>query len=376
MKIPWKFILNQFLFLRIFTLICAWWAANNVVFKPSFPYSDVVLQQYKNPLLWSWANFDGVHYLILSKDGYAFGLTQAFFPLYFLMIRFGQIIFQDRLITALLISNIFFIASLIVFYKLLRLDYDKKISERIILFLVFFPTSFYFLSAYNESVFLFLLLSIFYFSRKKEWWKAGLVGILLTLTRIVGIFIIPALLYEVLKEKTFSKKTLIKNICWVLLPSLGLLSYMGYLNWKFNDPFLFVHVQAGFGAGRDTSKLTLLYQVFWRYIKMIMTVDQSTPLYFTIWLEFLSTISFIGLIIWGFVKKIRPSYLIFSSFSLILPTLTGTFSSMPRYVLVLFPGFILLGLIKQGWIRNVILAIFLSLAIVCIIFFTRGYWIA
>jgi hypothetical protein len=60
---------------------------------------------------------------------------------------------------------------------------------------------------------------------------------------------------------------------------------------------------------------------------------------------------------------------------LILPTLTGTFSSMPRYALgayLLFP--LIVTRLKNAYTPVII--IFLILGIICISLFTRGYWVA
>ena len=311
------------------------------------------------------------------------------------------------LLVGLGLSHIFFILSLWIFYKLVRLDYSKTIAKRTLLLYTLFPTSFYFLSLYTESLFMFLLFSIFYLWRKKQWMAAGLLGILLTATRIVGIFIVPALLLELYLQKKSTSQSIAKQInlkitishyqvlitnyikpqisnlithYWkilaALIPSLGLLTYMLYLYIRFDDPLLFANVQSDFGAGRETGKFILLYQVIWRYVKMVVTVDRSNPLYFTIILEFISSITVISLIVWGFFKKIRPSYLVFSLCALILPTLTGTFSSMPRYVLVAFPAFIILAQIKNSKIFYSILSVSTILLIICTAMFTRGYWIS
>jgi len=371
--IPWKFIFLNFIVLRIVTFIAAVVGFAKLPFKPSFPYSDTILSQFGHPLLWSWANFDGVHYLMLAKDGYVYGLTQAFFPGYFILIRIVNFLLHNYLISALLISHICFILSLAVFYKLLRIDYSDKVAKRAIIFVSLFPTSFYFLAAYTESLFLLLLLLSFYYLRKVNLKEVGLWGIGLSFSRIIGIFIVPSILLELKNNKTNINW---KKIFWILLPSLGLLAYMFYLWVKFEDPFLFAHVQSGFGAGRETGKLVLLYQVIWRYVKMIFTVDKNNPIYFTVWLEMLASLYAIGLLIWGYIKKVRPSYLLFSFLSFLLPTLTGTFSSMPRYILVLFPIYIVLATIKNKYVRYLILSIHFILLFICTMLFTRGYWIA
>jgi len=371
--IPWKFIFLNFIALRIVTFIAAVVGFAKLPFKPSFPYSDTILSQFGHPLLWSWANFDGVHYLMLAKDGYAYGLTQAFFPGYFILIRIVNFLLNNYLISALLISHICFILALAVFYKLLRIDYSDKIAKRAIIFVSLFPTSFYFLTAYTESLFLLLLLLSFYYLRQARLNKVGLWGIGLSLSRIIGVFIVPSILLELKNNKTNINW---KKVIWILLPSLGLFSYMAYLWIKFKDPFLFAHVQSSFGAGRETGKLVLLYQVIWRYVKMIFTVDKNNPIYFTVWLEMLASLYSVGLLIWGYAKKVRPSYLLFSFLSFLLPTLTGTFSSMPRYILVLFPIYIVLATIKNKYIQYLILSIHFILLFICTMLFTRGYWIA
>src|SRR4030042_3666725 len=85
--IPWLCLIIVFFTLRGLTLLAAIIGSRLLVFKNSFPYADSVLLPYGQFLLWSWANFDGVHYLLLAEKGYAFGLTQAFFPVYPLLIK-------------------------------------------------------------------------------------------------------------------------------------------------------------------------------------------------------------------------------------------------------------------------------------------------
>jgi len=82
------------------------------------------------------------------------------------------------------------------------------------------------------------------------------------------------------------------------------------------------------------------------------------------------------LLILAFRKKMRTSYLVFGSLAFVLPTLSGTFSSLPRYVLVLFPAFIYLGMIKSKLIQFGLWVIFGLLLIISAALFYQGYWIA
>ena len=69
---------------------------------------------------------------------------------------------------------------------------------------------------------------------------------------------------------------------------------------------------------------------------MLFTTDPLSPLFFRVSLEFIAGL-FTPIILFLARHKVRLSYLIFGWLAYITPTLTGTFSSLPRYVLVIFP---------------------------------------
>lgn len=323
-----------------------------------------------------WANFDGVHYLGISGRGYTH-LEQAFFPFYPLLVRWLGLLFSENyLLAGILVSHFSFLFALLFFYKLARLDFSKTISKIAIISLLVFPTSFFFGSVYSESLFLALILGSFYAARKKNWPVAGILGAFASATRLVGIFLFPALLAEWWGTKVKSEKLKAKSLLPLFIIVFGLGFYMWYLKKTVGDPLYFIHVQPLFGAQRTGGKLILLYQVFWRYFKMILTT-RLDPLYFSVWLELLTAVGFLNLLVLAYFQKMRLSYLIFAFFSYFVPTLTGTFSSMPRYVLALFPGFITLALLaeKRRWLKFVYLAGCGILLIISVMLFTRGYWV-
>ena len=372
MKQSYNWLLKVFILWRLGLLAIAALAIKLLPFKPSFPYAEVLLQPHGSPLFWSWANFDGVHYLGIATQGYFAQFTQAFFPLYPLLVRLLDQLINNTILTGLLISHISFFAFLVVFYRLLRLDVTHKIAQRAILFLVLFPTSFFFGSVYTESLFMLFIVTAFYLMRQRHFVWAGLAGALAASTRILGIVLIPALILE---YSQYSKKKF--NLSWlvVLLPAAGLLLYMYYLNQAFHDPVYFLHAQPAFGAERSGSKLILLYQVFWRYTKMLTTVPFTSLLYYTVSQEFVSALIFLFLSLLTF-KFTRRSYAAFTALAYLIPTLTGTFSSLPRYVLVLFPAFIILAKIKNSQLRFALLAVSALLLAINTALFTRGFWVS
>jgi Gpi18-like mannosyltransferase len=367
----WRLVLLGVGGLRAITLAAVAVGFAWLPFKSSFPFAEIITQKYSF-LVWPWANFDGFHYLTIAKDGYVFGQIQAYFPFYSLIVREVSRLIGDYLLSGLLVSHLAFLGAWSVGYRLLRLDYSHRIASQALVALSLFPTAFFFFSFYTESLFLLLVFLVFYWWRQGKTWQAGLAGACAAATRIVGIFLVPALLYEVWQAKGRSPKTVVA----ALVPSLGLLGYMGYLQWRFGNFLLFTQVQAGFGAGRTTDKLILFYQVLWRYGKMILTVDPRNLIYFALWLELLTAIIFLGLLVWAWRQGVRKSYVIYSFLAYLLPTLTGTFSSMPRYVLVLFPAFIIIGQVKHRSLFRLWLVISALLLFISTALFARGYWVA
>ena len=164
----------------------------------------------------------------------------------------------------------------------------------------------------------------------------------------------------------------------LLFPPLGLFLFMRFQAINAGNPLAFIETRPDF-APRFVEKITLLYQVFFRYLKMIFTLTPIDPIYFTILLEVLIATLFLVLVIWAF-KKVRSSYAIFALLSYLTPTLTGSFSSMPRFALSIFPAFIVLALFlektKKKWLRKTYYIISIILSIISVALYTRGYFIA
>ncbi len=350
-------------------------------FGGRFPYADRVLEITKLPnFIWGWGNFDGVHYLRIAQDGYLAQFSQAFFPLYPILIRTFAFLFPKDLTlntvlytdpsffyAGLVLSNIFFLGALFIFYKLLNLDFKKNITFWSVLFLLFFPTSFYFGAVYTESLFLLLAVSSIYLIRKDKFLSAAILISLASATRIFGLLLIPLYLIEVLKSKKYT------NLIWLVFTPLGTLAYMYFLKVQFNNSFYFLTSQPVFGAQRTSGQIVLLPQVIFRYVKIFLTTNPYSLAFFNAVLEFLFTLFPLTLLLFYF-KKMRFSYWLFSLLVLIVPTFTGTFSSMPRYALM---GFLIIPYaVSQLKNKVPVLIASVLLAFILITLFIRGYWVA
>jgi Gpi18-like mannosyltransferase len=250
-----------------------------------------------------------------------------------------------------------------------------------VLALLLFPTSFFLGALYTEALFLLLVVGSFWFARKKHWLLAGLLAGIASGTRVMGVFLWPALILELWWQTKPANliifiKSNLKTIGQLSLSLVGIISYMLYLWLTFADPISFLNVQSEFGAGRQES-LVLFPQVLWRYTKILWTIKLFDWKYYSYVQDLvLSLTALSGLLV--FFKKIRPSYLLFALLAFFLPPLTGTLSSMPRYLLVCFPIFILLGQVcaeQRVW-RVLLLTSSTILLIINTILFIQGYWVA
>lgn len=374
-------ILLIFLTWRLILILVLFFAVNIVPLGSADRFLGGGSVNYSiSPELFAWANFDGEHYLSIAIFGYK-QLEQAFFPLYPLLISFFSNPDPSDLLTSLInstiaglfISNISFALALIFLWELIKIDFSKKIAYWVIILLLIFPTSFYFGAVYNESLFLLLSVLSFYSARKGNWLAAGLFGAVASSTRVFGAFLLPALLIE-----AWQQKTPFFRLSWVFLIPFGLVIYMGYLKATNGDPFAFYNLQTLVGEQHQRG-IVFLPQVYFRYIKMLLTVDPTNPIYQTIVLELLVGIIFFLLPLYGYFKKVRLSYVAYAMLGFLLPTITGSFSSVPRYVIILFPSFLILAMIINKLPNALKIAILSFSALVLIAetaLFLRGYWVA
>lgn len=328
-----------------------------------------------NPGFWAWGNFDGEHYLAIAQGGYL-PLTYFYFPLYPMMASIVASLFGHSQIvimfSLLLVSHISFAIGIIGYYKLAKLEFNQKVAALSVVALLLFPTSFYFAAAYTESLYFALSVWAFYFMRKKRWIVAGLVSGTTTAVRIVGIALYGALLVNL-------RKFTIRKLLALFISIYGIVLYTLYVWEATGNPLEFVSSVGIFGDQRSSS-LVLLPQVFYRYIFKILPVVEYSyfPVFFTTWLEFGVAMFFLALLVWGYFQ-LKKDIWFYSLIAYIIPTLSGSFSSFPRYVLAAFPLFFLIGFFlskKSRIFVTIYFGISVAVTVIASTMFFRGLWVS
>ncbi len=92
----------------------------------------------------------------------------------------------DELLAALLVSNVAFLGALLALFALTADAFGERVARRAIVVAALFPTAFFFLAPYTESLFLFLSILAFRAARHDRWGRVAVSGALAALTRSVG----------------------------------------------------------------------------------------------------------------------------------------------------------------------------------------------
>ncbi len=163
---------------------------------------EPVSSRLEQLLLEVWQRWDVIHYQRIALQGYTDDQSSVFPPLFPALTKVVGIVLGDRyLLAALLVSNLSFLVALICFFRLIRLDYNREVARRATLYLAIFPTAFFFLVPYSESLFFLLIMLFFYAARHQCWTAASVAAGLAAFTKIQGlVLIVPVLVPPVAFE--------------------------------------------------------------------------------------------------------------------------------------------------------------------------------
>jgi hypothetical protein len=308
----------------------------------------------------AWAHYDTLIYAVLAHDGYAAINNTVFFPLWPLLIRefslvFGSPGYYQCYLVSLLLENGCFYFALVLFYRLVCDEFEPSVAKTAIFYLAFAPYGLFFFNGYSEALFLLLCLATFFFLSRGgtlDWWLAGVCAALASLTRATGCMLIVPFLV-MLVQRFWPYRTMLRShwlsilnavLAMALVP-LGTGIYMIYLAVTKGNPFLFSvqevvywHRQLSFPwVGMEEAISIILKQL--HYLNSL-NISNVTDIIFTLMILFF--------IILGW-KHLSWHYSFFALamfvFSLCYPRSTQEpLLSAPRYMLVIFPIYMLLGL--------------------------------
>jgi hypothetical protein len=177
-----------------------------------------------------WHRWDTAWYIKIAIQGYRQGDPSFVFPpLYPLLIALiAPFCAGNYVLASLLVSNAACLIALILLFKLVETVFGSTpLARRTLICLAMFPTAFYLVAGYSESLFLALTLGSFLAALKRKWLLAGILAALASLTRLQGailVFPLGWIAYVQLREA--GPQALLARLPALLGAPLGTLGYM------------------------------------------------------------------------------------------------------------------------------------------------------
>jgi hypothetical protein len=308
-----------------------------------------------------WSHFDGRWYLTIARDGYSFTPGEmsgvAFAPLYPMLMRLGGRLAggsdEAYLIAGLVIGNLSLIVALGYMMAILLMEgYDRAVASRAVWYVLIFPTSFFLSAVYPMSLFMALAAAAFYHARRGQWNIAGPLAGFAALSRPDGVLLTAGLAIEYLQQNRFRlRASALSLICG----PAGLLVWMGFQWHQFGSPLTFIAAQKA-----------------WNYCTLETVLKSGrAPLQ-------LGPTALLGLMTILSVREFRPCYWSFTAAMLLVMLNAARFWSITRFILVLFPAFMMLAIVGRRWRIVHILYTLISgpLSAVLMMRFSLNLWVA
>jgi hypothetical protein len=383
--VPWRVAVSVFaLLLRI---LYAGDLSPDPVFRPYLGIPPVN-GGWRGLLVGVWQRWDTLWYMLIAREGYSLEDTRIFSPpLYpWLMRLVGGTLGgggSALLVGGLIVSNLACLAFFSYLYALVAREWSAPLARRCVVYVAIFPTAFFLLAAYSESLFLLCVVAAFYHARlgrpgRRRWIVACLWASLAPLARLPGIVLVVPLGVEFACQWRSLQRTELRLAWWdawpLCLPVLGGLAYPLYVRFVVGADSLWAPYWVH--RARFVGRFAPPWQSVWQAMRVLASghfrAIEPLDLFFSLLFVVLTGAAFVSLPL---------SYAIYMAVMLV-GTLTKMgpvqpLLSLSRYVLVLFPGFVLLaraGERSQWWNRAIVYPS-IALALFCVGQFVLWGWV-
>lgn len=371
-----KKVITIFLIWIVAVNVFALLALNRFNLKADTAYSWIPQNYYQEQGL----NFNVIHaqwdsfwLLDIVREGYYLRETETianvvFFPVYPFLIKVGTFIINDDIFVGWLISIFSLLLALIFLKKLIKEFFPEIDYLETIIFLLIFPTAYFFNAVYTESVFLLLSVATIYYAKKDKIYLVALLGFLAALTRVTGVLLFIPIVWYLLEQNKFNykkfwkfnyKKLIAKKNLYIFAIPLGLLSFFIFHYLKFDNFLLFFDIESAWGRSFEINKDHFIAS------NPVARVNLILDLAFVIFS--LATTYFT----W---KKLDRGLALYMLATILVAVSTGTLMSIGRYILVLFPMYMVAASIKNICGKFAWLLCSCMLFTLYTILFVNHYW--
>ena len=328
-------------------LDAAWiWLVTRAIFVALTVLVPALLTRGGGPSpLSRWGTQDGTLFAQIALHGYATPVAPMMWPLlpaleHLLLPLTGG----DPALAGMLVANAAFFGTLVLLRRLAEREVGPEAARRAAWYLAIFPTAFYFFAPYSESLFLLLSIGAFGAMRTRRWWLGGALGCLAVLARSAGVLlVVPFAVEFVVAWRTHAARWW--QALWVLLIPAAAGIFSGYLALEHDDPLGWLHAAKLLG-----------HTLHWPWDPFVFGIGELVHLSGAhaitaahLVLNLLAAAIFAGLTV-AALRMLPLSYGLYSAvivvYFLSLSEGTALFLAAGdgRYVLMIFPAFMVLGI--------------------------------
>ena len=327
----------------------------------------------ESPWRGTFVRWDAGWYKSIALGGYQLGGEQAnvaFFPAFPYATRWLGTLLGDLWFAGLLLSNLALLGALFYIFGLARRYCDEDGARRAVLFVLIFPTSFFFSAFYTEGLFLLTIAGALYHYERDELWLVGLWGMAAALTRSTGVVLLPALLFGAVHRRGWRWRSLSPRLLWLLLIPAGIAIFAWILHEQVGDGLAFVKAQAGWGRKTAWPLSALIHDAS----DIDFTFHELTDWQVGMLLDMVATVGLFAAAAYA-LRRLDAGLTLFLLGSLVMPLLSGRVISMYRFSACMVPLYLVLALCtaRPGVMRFTTIAMSLAL-VVNMAFFTHWWW--
>ncbi len=325
-------------------------------------------------LLRVFARYDSAWYIHIATEGYFYRgpnvqSAVAFFPAYPAAIRAVRFLARDVVLAGALVTLACGAAYLVVLRKWCAAAFGERASWFALALVLAYPFSFYLYGAvYSDALFVLSVVVAFVLLEHDRPVLAGVVGIVATAGRPVGLALAAGLVLRNLEIRgvlgparpamfaagatgdaaarplpLVPRRLDLSRLRWrdagPLLSVLGLVAYAGYLWWRFSDALAFERGSTAPGWDRHVNLHTIAHVLYFQLMKSYGLNE------ITFWLTMQGLFSVAALVSVPFViRRLGWGYGAYVFLAVGVAFVSAPqFIGMGRYVLPAFPSFALAG---------------------------------
>ncbi|MBN1966787.1 MAG: hypothetical protein JW910_19195 [Anaerolineae bacterium] len=303
-------------------------------------------------LTWPWFVWDTHYYVSIASAGYdVHPRTAVFPPLYPALIAGVGGLSGDDVLAAILVGNAACLLMIVLLIKLVAAETgDEQAARWSAIWLLAFPTAYYFFAPYTESLFLALVLGAWLAARGRRYWLGGVLACLAALTRTQGLVLVAPFGYMVLRASGIWAEGRVRLERLPALLKATPLLLGAPLGWGLHFAG---SVALGYGSPAAVMRDAWFIQTLWPWDAVAGNLQMMVQTGITDVMDVFNpaTLLAAALLLLPVLRRLPLEYALYSlgTLAVILTRLPDVlpFTSASRYVLTVFPLFIVIALLLR-----------------------------